>query len=785
MRDRKNNQIIKAGVSGLVIMGLLAGCVEYAGHTYWYDHINAKAVEQTVEQKETVKPAEAPKKSEETATISKEETVYATLKADGQTNKIIVSNWLKNSANAGKISDVSELEEIVNTKGDEPFTQNGEKLEWETADADIYYQGVSRDPLPVGIYIQYELDGKEVQPADIVGKSGKLKIRIEYTNQSLTTVKIGGEEEEIYTPFIMMTGMILPVENFTNVTIDHGHVISEGDNDIVVAYGMPGLKENLELDELDLSKDIDLDTDKLNDKLTDTVEITADVKDFSMGSTYTVATSDMFRDLDIKDADDVDELDDKMYEMIQASSELIDGTKTLQDGLQSLDRSFDTYAAAVGSVNKGVKDLDKGAKKLRKGTKTYTKGVDKLLKGVNTYTAGAKSLGQGIKKYIDGVDTMVNGVNTLDQSTSALPGQYQKFSEGVTKFINSVKTLLSEDNMKQLTDGTQSLQDGVAQVDSGLQAVQGGVSSINETVKKLKQTEELDQCVTGLKQMQAMYTQMAESAQTDAEKQQYQQMAAALTGAIQYIEGGEQAAAGLDAATNGKADGESDQNGTADLALALSQLQAATDTTSEDANLYTGAGALSESAKTISGYAKQLRDSSTDLLNANTQISTGLTQISNAIGQLKTGGKQITDNDKALKEGADSIIKNTGTIQKNSKKLTKNSPTLRKATKTLAGGTKKLASGLTRLMKSTGLVSKGIGKLSDGSEDLHDGMVKFDHEAVEKLVNAVAEVGRGINQLKDRVKGVHQAAEEYQSYSGISDGMEGSVKFIMSTEEIK
>ncbi|MDE6567856.1 MAG: hypothetical protein K2K70_09030, partial [Lachnospiraceae bacterium] len=118
MKDMNHNKVVKAGVSGLVIMGLIAGSVEYAGHTYLYDHAVAKVVEQSVEQKEEVTPAAASTQTEETGAVSKEETVYATLKADGQTDNIIVSNWLKNSAGAGKVSDVSELEEIVNTKGD-------------------------------------------------------------------------------------------------------------------------------------------------------------------------------------------------------------------------------------------------------------------------------------------------------------------------------------------------------------------------------------------------------------------------------------------------------------------------------------------------------------------------------------------------------------------------------------------------------------------------------------------------------------------------------------------
>ena len=45
----------------------------------------------------------------------------------------------------------------------------------------------------------------------------------------------------------MATGMILPVDKFDNIDIDNGKVLSEGENNIVIAYGMPGLSESLDL----------------------------------------------------------------------------------------------------------------------------------------------------------------------------------------------------------------------------------------------------------------------------------------------------------------------------------------------------------------------------------------------------------------------------------------------------------------------------------------------------------------------------------------------------------
>ena len=132
-----------------------------------------------------------------------------------------------------------------------------------------------------------------------------------YELSSVITITVDGKETEIYTPFLMATGMILSTDKFQNIKVDNGEVVSEGDNDIIMAYGMPGLKDSLDLAGLDFGDDVTIDTDKINDKITDTVKITADVKDFEMGASYTVATASLFKDIDFGDIDSLDDLDDR------------------------------------------------------------------------------------------------------------------------------------------------------------------------------------------------------------------------------------------------------------------------------------------------------------------------------------------------------------------------------------------------------------------------------------------------------------------------------------------
>ena len=171
--------------------------------------------------------------------VSKEETVYVNATAEGD------------------ISDVSDLDGIKNVKGDETFTQDGEKVTWNTDSSDIYYQGTSNKELPVDMKIKYYLDDQEITPEELAGKSGHLRMEVSYTNKSKKTVKVDKKDVEVYSPFVMVTGMILSSDNFSNVTIDNGKVISDGDKEMVVGVAVPGLKDSLDLSG-DLSDKIDI-----------------------------------------------------------------------------------------------------------------------------------------------------------------------------------------------------------------------------------------------------------------------------------------------------------------------------------------------------------------------------------------------------------------------------------------------------------------------------------------------------------------------------------------------
>ena len=303
---------------------------------------------------------------------SKDETVYVLANADGSVKKIIVSDWIKN--NGGKtVSDKTELSDIKNVKGDESYVMDTDNMrEWNADGKDIYYQGTISKALPVDLKVSYELDGKPVSAESLAGKSGKVTIRFDYTNNQYKNVSIDGKNTKIYVPFVMLTGLLLDNDIFTNVEISNGKIINDGDRIIAVGFALPGMQENL-----------NLSRDKVD--IPDFVEITADVNNFALSNTLTVAANSIISDLDVSKLDSADDLQASLTELSSAMSKLLDGSSELYGGLSEL-------LLKSNELISGVDKLANGASALSDGAAALSAGLSELVSNNNTLNAGAKQV---------------------------------------------------------------------------------------------------------------------------------------------------------------------------------------------------------------------------------------------------------------------------------------------------------------------------------------------------------------------------------------------------------
>ena len=682
------------------------------------------------------------------AETSKDETVYVLAGADGTVQKIIVSDWIKNAMAADSLEDKTELSDIENIKGDESFTLGGDNsCVWDAQGNDIYYQGNIEKELPVQMSVCYTLDGQAIAPEALAGQSGHVTIRFDYQNMQYEEVLLDGKTEKIYVPFTMLTGMLLDTEVFRNVTISNGKLINDGDRIAVVGIAFPGLQEDLAISK-----------EKLD--IPDYVEISADVENFEMGMTMTLATTELFGAID-SDKLDLHELSDAMAELTDAMDQLMDGSSQLYDGLCTLLEKSGDLVSGINKLAEGAAQLKAGAESLDSGAAQLQAGAAQLSSGLNTLNANSSSLNGGARQVFSSLLSMANtqlseaGLSvpalTIDNYASVLDGViaslddtavYQAALEQVTATVNANRGMIEE----KVTEAVQ------AQVEAEVSAQV--TAAVQETVTQAVHENEAQFRAAVIQQALGMtveeYKAAIEAGLVTQEQQDAVNAAveAAMQAEIDARMQREEIQAQINAVTQ-QTVGEQMQSDEIQALIAsnteLQVQQAISEAMSSDA-VQAQLSAAAEGAKSVIALKSSL-----DSYNA---FYLGLITYPSGVSSAAAGANE-------LKTGADA---------------------LKAGTSELSAGAAELLQGIQTMKDSAPALVDGITQLRDGSMELSDGLKQFNEEGIQKLIEAV---DGDLDGLSNRIRVTADVAKHYTSFSGISEDMDGDVKFIYKTDSIE
>lgn len=724
--NKKIAKKIVAGSMAVMMAAGLAGTYEYHNNV-----MQVQAAEQkdkaTQELKETAENvlADHATDSEDTG-FSKEESVYVKADASGNVKKTTVSEWLKNPEK-GTISDTSELKDIKNVKGDETFeTGSNNNVSWKSEGNDIYYQGTIDKELPVDVKVSYKLDGKSISPKDLKGKSGKVEIQFSYDNKSKQTVNVNGEDVEMYTPFTMVSAMMLSSDEYSNVSVENGKLISDGDKNIVVGVAFPGLANDLNL------KDLDMDID-----IPETVTITADVKDATVGTSITMASAELMNEFGLDDIDSfddlqdsIDDLEDATNQLVDGSKEAADGSKELADGVGTLNDGAGTLASGAGTLADGVNTLNEksgtlvsGVNTLASGVQAYTGGVEEIYAGSNDLVSGAQELASGATALNEGIKTAKTSADTLASTAAQVQGGIGTVASSLGTAASTLTSILGE-NGANLTAGVDV-------------TVTGGQATLSdEKIAEIIEKKMADADSTTKEEVKAVVKEALE----DSEVSGYTSQKSLNGTGKKFVETINTVSGGLNNAQAKLTDKEHSvlaqgisgvTDGTGALATMLGTEGEKTIGRGA-AGVAAGSASLQKGTETLQAGAKKLHDNSSTLNAGLTTLKDGGSQLASGVSQLASGANQVAD-------GAG----------------------------TLAGGTQTLLD--------------GANTLADGNQTLADGMQEYKEEAIDKLTDLF---NGDISGVTERIDAMTNLAKEYKSFAGISDGVSGTTKFIIETEGI-
>lgn len=757
----------------------------------------------------------------------KDESVYLISDANGNVNKTIVVDHLKNKDKKDTLEDASNLTDIENVKGKEKFTQSGDKLTWQAGGKDIYYQGTATEEPPVTQKVTYYLDGKEISPEDLAGKSGKVKIRFDYTNTTSYTETVNGEKQTVSVPFAAITGLVLG-DGFENIEVTNGKAEVSNSSSVVLGYALPGLKDSLGIKDGDLDGDVNIP---------EYMEMTADVENFSMPAamTFVVNASDYVSTdgIDTSDLDDmINDLKDASTQLQDGSKTLAEGTDTLADGLSTLQSKLGTFASGVGTLQSGLKTYTDGVSTLSGGLNTLgnstgalVSGADKLNSGAGQLASGSATLKDGLKTYTDGASQLNTGLNQLNDNTGSL-------ATGVTSLNDGAKTL--SDGINAANKGAAGVSAGAAQLKTSIDTAKTGADSLAAGAKQVDE---------GVGQLTQSLSDMPETIKTNINKtlEPLNELnVGTLFKTLGYIDTdkitADNVSAAADAAVNNARDiidaltNMQNQNPSAtynQILVGLSQgkgavsvysavNQSVTDSASTVQALKDGSAKVSDGASSLDAGLGQLSDGASELSSGASDLAKGTTQLATGATELQTGTQSLADKLPELTKGITSLVNGSNELVKNNdtlnagatalnagaSQLSAGTQSLMNSVPTLTSGIKKLVDGSNTLVANNAQLNSGASQLADGtnqivsgvdqlttgsktlSEGAHtlaDGMVQFNEEGINKILDAY---NGDLKPFTDKLQAVIDAGEEYQTYSAIADGQTGSVKFIYKLASI-
>ena len=766
------------------------------------------AFAQTGSKTETTAPAAESVSSTVAQNISKDETVYVLAGADGSVKKIIVSDWIKNQLGSATVTDKSDLNNIENVKGDESYSVNGDNMKvWDAQGNDIYYQGDIQKELPVGMSVSYTLDGKTISADELAGKSGKVTIRFDYDNRQYETVQINGTNQRIYVPFAMLTGMILDNDCFSNVQVSNGKLVNDGDRTVVAGLAFPGLQENLALSRDQLS-------------IPDYVEVTADVKNFSLGMTVTLACNDVFSQIDDVNFTTADGATASIGKLTDAMTQLLDGSSALYDGLSTLLDKSKELATGVEELAAGAKAIRDGAGSVDEGTAALKAGLAELSTGLNTLSSNSEALNEGAEKVF--TTLLSTAATQIRQAGLTVPDlTIDNYAQVLNELITSLdENAVYEKALQQVTAAVEENRPLITEKVTAAvrQQVEEKVTAVVRQQVEVKVTEAVKQQVTAT--VTDAVKQQVTATVTDAVKQQVTATVIQTAAGMSVENYNAAVSAGMvpqekqdaiNAAIQAQMSSEAIQakiteNVTAQMssdtvkAKITENIDAQMESDTVKAKITENTDAQMESdtvkatiaentdaqmktediQKTIS---QQIELQVKKAISENMASDTVQSQLTAASEGAKTliSLKASLDDYNAFYLGLLSYTKGVDTAAAGADQLNSGADQLKEGTAALKEGAATLYNGVLKMKDGVPTLISGVEQLKDGSMQLSEGLQQLNKEGIEKLVSLLE---NDLGDLSARVQATIDVSKNYRSFAGISDDADGQVKFIYRTDEI-
>lgn len=742
---------------------------------------------------------------------TKEESVYTKLDSDGNAYKTTVSEHLKNTDNSELLKDMSDLLNIENVGGDEEFEKNDNSLTWKTKGEDIYYEGTTEKELPIETKISYSLDGVETSKEDIVGKEGKVKITIQFTNKEERKVNINGTTETMYVPFVVGIGTVIDNENNKNIEITNGKVINNGNKTMVIGIAMPGMQESLDISKGTL-------------EIPESVEIKMDAKNFEMNEMYCFATPKIIDEEDIEIFDNLDEIYGMADELKDASTQLVDGSKQLADGAEVLNNGTNQLSDALNekitayenakakytstSQREAIKQKIVAIvnQKLQAMMPEIEAAAEKEAQTVisnhkselenSTVEVAMKLTSGAVQSKLSEIEK--NGLGLTDEQYKQLANSIEKDLEtalnNVEKnktsqtLLNNIKEALINEVKESVAKSTTNAVGKTlsSKIEKSKTAINSGAmdSTLSSSMTKEQQAQ-VNNLVTALTSVYMSKGLDAATAQAKAKEDVFALMRGTASATLDIASGMVK-----DEATN-------ISNQVVDSTISdIEKMSTSNETLNKAIEEYKNS-IITAIAKTVGSQDEAVINATIDSIKTaiinevekeiksdailNAYSKKAMAEVNLTIDSVATStAKELasTYTQTLANEIANNMVKDALSGELSTNQIDE---ALSEYEETINNKLNEVDNGVASLKEALNELTNGTEQLSKGASGLSEGMSKFDQEGIEKIYNYV---NGDVKDLQTRVEKLQDLANEYNTFTMADGSATSSVKFIMMIDKL-
>lgn len=349
-------------------------------------------------------PSASPAPDSGSAANGPEEVIYARLDASGdpQDAYAIVALTLDEE---GTVEHYGRYTAVSNLTDTSPIEYRGGVVSLTAPAGRYYYQGTLRSAkMPWDIDITYTLDGQEIEPGELGGKSGDLEV-------SIHTATNSGFDPYFTDNYMLQISVTLDAELCEDITSRNGTVANAGSDKQITFVVLPGGEGD--------------------------IGFSAKVHDFTMGG-FTIAAVPYSMD-SLMDMGEISTITSGIEQLSSAITQLTGGASTINDGAATLGENSATLTDASDQIESALKQIADGLQGY--DLSSMTDGLDQLAElpaYLTEAAAGLDTISQGLVKAADVYDLILSQIKSMAGSLGNLDSLQSQIEAAVKQAVGGI-----------------------------------------------------------------------------------------------------------------------------------------------------------------------------------------------------------------------------------------------------------------------------------------------------------------------------------------------------------